>query len=186
MDDFRNQDTQEQASYKTGATQPPKKHTGLIACLLVAVILLGGIVCALGAMNIQLFRMLKLDKERFVSLLESRPGEAAISQQVQDVLGKNALGMTVDGVDALDQQYFQLPAGVLIVEIEETGSSAQAGLAAGDIILSVNGVSILSGEEFVQALQDCKAGDRVELVFFRYRTGKQYKATVILGTEEDD
>lgn len=184
MDDFRNHDTGEQASYKTGSTQPPKKHTGLITCLLVAVILLGGIVCALGAMNIKLFQMLKLDQEQFVSMLEHRPAEA-MPQQIQDALGKKALGITVDGIDALDQQYFQLPAGVLIVEIEETGSSAQAGLAAGDIIVSVNGVSILSGEEFVQALQDCKAGDRVELVFFRYRTGKQYKATVILGTDEE-
>ena len=46
-------------SYRTGSTQPPKKHRGLLAVLLVAVIFLGGIISALGILNIRLFSQLQ-------------------------------------------------------------------------------------------------------------------------------
>lgn len=51
-----NDDPWDQGIYRTGSTQPPKNHRGLIAVLLVAVILLCGIVSVLGVMNIRLFR----------------------------------------------------------------------------------------------------------------------------------
>ena len=44
--------------YQTGRTRPPKSHSGLIALLLVAVIFLGGIVSALGLLNVHLFRQI--------------------------------------------------------------------------------------------------------------------------------
>ena len=46
----------EQDTYQTGKTQPPKNHNGIIAALLVVVILLCGIITALGVLNIRLFR----------------------------------------------------------------------------------------------------------------------------------
>lgn len=46
----------EENSYRTGRTQPPKNRSGLIAVLLAVIILLGGMVSALGLMNIKLFR----------------------------------------------------------------------------------------------------------------------------------
>lgn len=49
----------EQNFYQTGSTQPPKSRRGLIAVLLVMVIFLGGIVSALGLLNVRLFRQLK-------------------------------------------------------------------------------------------------------------------------------
>ena len=51
-----NDDPWDQGVYRTGSTQPPKNHRGLIAVLLVAVILLCGVVSILGVMNIRLFR----------------------------------------------------------------------------------------------------------------------------------
>lgn len=42
-------------TYRTGSTQPPKKHGGLIAVLLIAVIALFGIVTILSMINIRLF-----------------------------------------------------------------------------------------------------------------------------------
>lgn len=46
----------DQGVYRTGSTKPPKNHSGLIAVLLVAVILLCGVISVLGVMNIRLFR----------------------------------------------------------------------------------------------------------------------------------
>ena len=42
--------------YGTGRTQPPKSHSGLIAVLLIAVILLTGTITLLGFMNIRMFQ----------------------------------------------------------------------------------------------------------------------------------
>lgn len=52
--DKRNEFPREPDYYKTGSTQPPKSHGGLIAFLLILVIFLGGISSALGLLNIQL------------------------------------------------------------------------------------------------------------------------------------
>ncbi len=46
----------EQSYYQTGSTRPPKSRQGFIAIALVVVIFLGGIVSALGLLNIHLFR----------------------------------------------------------------------------------------------------------------------------------
>ena len=63
MDQYHNDYTQPEQpqvqSYQTGNTCPPKRHSALMAVLLVAVILLGGISSALGLLNIRLFQQLK-------------------------------------------------------------------------------------------------------------------------------
>ena len=59
--DNRNRHTPEpweQDSYRTGSTHPPKSHSGAIAVLLTAVILLCGVTTALGMLNIKLFSQL--------------------------------------------------------------------------------------------------------------------------------
>jgi len=57
-------DPWDQDVYRTGATKPSKKHTGLIAVLLIAIILLCGVVSILGVMNIRLFRQLNNTPEQ--------------------------------------------------------------------------------------------------------------------------
>ena len=44
--------------YGTGRTQPPKSHSGLIAVLLIAVIILTGTISLLGFLNIRMFQQL--------------------------------------------------------------------------------------------------------------------------------
>lgn len=45
-------------SYQTGAAKPPKKNNGLVTCLLVAVICLGGLASAFGVLNFRLLAMM--------------------------------------------------------------------------------------------------------------------------------
>lgn len=54
-----NNDPWDQGVYRTGSTEPPKNHRGLIAVLFVSVILLCGVVSILGVMNIRLFQQVK-------------------------------------------------------------------------------------------------------------------------------
>ncbi len=51
-------DAWENSFYQTGSTRPKKSRSGIIAVLLAAVIVLGGIVSALGLLNIRLFQKL--------------------------------------------------------------------------------------------------------------------------------
>ncbi len=43
-------------TYRTGSTQPPKNHNGLVAALLVVIIAMFGIITILGISNVRLFR----------------------------------------------------------------------------------------------------------------------------------
>jgi predicted metalloprotease with PDZ domain len=178
MENFENQNM-EQDSYKTGSTKPPKNRGGLVAGLLVAVILLAGVCSILGLMNVQLFRMLQAEKKHPVSFAPSET-KVVTTEPTRDATGKPELGLTVDSIGELDQRYFHLPAGALITQVEAQGCGAKAGLAVGDIILSLNGVEVETAEALELVLQTCQAGDRVEVGFYRYRTEQKLKTTVIL------
>lgn len=173
--EFRRQD-----SYETGSTRPPKKRGGLVAGLLVAVILLIGASSILGTMNVRLFQEMYEDKT--ISFFQEASEQSGTQQNVSS---KSGLGLTGDAVSELDQQFYQLPAGFLIADIEENGGAAKAGLAVGDVIVSVNGVDIQTAEALEKAIEDCRAGDCVVICFYRYRTGEQMQTTVILETDEE-
>lgn len=180
MENWENQNF-EQDSYQTGSTKPPKNRGGLVAGLLVAVILLAGVSSILGLMNIQLFRMLQEEKgsSAFFSPNETK----AVTPGQIDASGKPKLGLSVGSISELDQRYYHLPAGVLITEVDHQGCAATAGLAVGDIILTFNGVSILTPQALEQVLLACQAGDRAEVEFYRYRTQEMRKVTVTLETK---
>ena len=66
MQDYNNTPW-EQNSYRTGSTHPPKRRSGPVAALFIAVILLCSISGALGFMNIRLFSQLQEQKESDLS-----------------------------------------------------------------------------------------------------------------------
>lgn len=180
MENFGKQNI-EQDSYKTGSTNPPKKRSGLVAGLLIVVILLAGVSSILGVMNIQLFRMLQADREALVSFSGSMPTEAteAMLDDAQKDSTKSIMGLTAEDISQLDRQYYDLPEGVLICAVEKKGCAAKAGLAVGDIILSINGAEVRSVQGLEQALQGCKAGDQVAVAIYRCSTEKRLETTVI-------
>ena len=58
-------------SYTTGSTQPPRQRKGLLAVLLILVILLGGISCGLGLLNIRLSFQLGGNGDQSLNFLPS-------------------------------------------------------------------------------------------------------------------
>lgn len=63
-------DPWDKGSYRTGSVEPPKKHSALVAFLLIAVVLLVGVIAILGVMNVKLFSKLSQtpDDQMAVSL----------------------------------------------------------------------------------------------------------------------
>ncbi len=82
---------QEGGSYQTGSTKPPKKRGGLIALLLVGVILLGGLSCALGVMNIRMFQ--KIKENDLFQIFIPKPTE---TQEVTEPMLPTSSGISVD------------------------------------------------------------------------------------------
>ena len=66
--EFNRTDPWDRGVYQTGSTQPPKRHSGLTALLLIAVILLAGIAGILGVWNIRLFAALQEKSGQEISL----------------------------------------------------------------------------------------------------------------------
>ena len=73
MEDYNNNSHTpwEQNSFRTGSTRPPKRRSGLVAVLLIAVILLCSTSGALGFMNIRLFSQLQEQKASDLSFYGS-------------------------------------------------------------------------------------------------------------------
>ncbi len=75
----------EQAYYETGSTRPPKGRGGIIAVLLVVIIFLGGLVTALGLLNIRLFQETSEDPEGQEPVMFSQSDTRESSQPPESV-----------------------------------------------------------------------------------------------------
>ena len=81
-------DPWEQNSYQTGSTRPPKNYRGMITALLVIIIFLGGIVSALGLLNIKLSWQISAEQNPAVGFSQTAdtvPATEAISETAAPV-----------------------------------------------------------------------------------------------------
>lgn len=166
-------ETWSQPTYRTGGTQPPKSHGGLIAFLLVLVIFLCGVSTALGLMNIQLFRQLSAQQETDpapVVFSQSSPAEAA---QSPSILGIE--GMTVPD---FWQNYHDLPRGVYVTDVHAGSDAFGKGILPGDILIAFNGTEVTELQALQQLLEKSDSGSTVTLRL--YRNGEHIEISVIL------
>jgi serine protease Do len=79
------------------------------------------------------------------------------------------LGVRLYTVDQVAIQEFDLAVdkGVLIVEVTSGTPAAQAGLKAGDVIVSMGGEEVTSVQELTRVLYDSEIGEPLELVIWR-------------------
>ena len=161
---------EQQFEYRTGRTEPEKKHNGLIAFLLILVIFLSGLVSVLGILNIQLFR-----------LLETQDGTTPLSFAEGDVsaVAPEGNSMTVGGITLQEQpemyqQLYNLPAGLYVVD-----AGAESPVLPGDVLVGFGNTAVGSLAELNGIYATCKPGDRVELKFYR-QDADYYTHTVTL------
>jgi serine protease Do len=72
--------------------------------------------------------------------------------------------------------------GVFITDVQDQSAAETAGLREGDIIQSIDGVSINSSSEFSERIARHRPGDKVELIYLR--NGKKQNTTATLKGEE--
>jgi S1-C subfamily serine protease len=69
--------------------------------------------------------------------------------------------------------------GILIQEVVYKSPAEDAGLKPNDVITKLDGNAVLALADFVKAIREHKAGDKIKLDILR--DGKEQKITVTLG-----
>ncbi len=91
--------------------------------------------------------------------------------------GRAALGITARTV--VDNGY--RPSGVAVVEVNDGGAAADAGLRAGDVIVKVGDTDITTITSLAEALASMAPGDRTKVTYTR--DGDRRTAEVTLGEQ---
>ena len=71
--------------------------------------------------------------------------------------------------------------GVYVVSKNIGGPADQAGIDAGDVILSIDGVEVETGQALIETISKHQVGDRVTLRVARSGGSQQVEITVVLG-----
>ena len=98
------------------------------------------------------------------------------------VSGRPSLGIVGEAVSVFDQMYYRLPQGFYIDSVLSGSSAEAAGLRAGDVLMSLDGIQITGEDSLNQALYRYQVGDAVQAEIYRYRSRTLY--TVTLTIEE--
>lgn len=177
--------TGEPNTYQTGSISPPQAKNGLIAILLVLVTLLAGMVSILSMMNIRLFSVLKnrqiqqapLTLQSAVDTVD-RPlnGEDALIRAVDN----KSIGIAGDPITPVYQQHFQLPEGLIITYVEENAQAALQGVEEGDVLLSLNAITIPDPEALLRFLDTQEVGDECTAEIYRRDTNERYTVTLMI------
>jgi len=90
------------------------------------------------------------------------------------------LGVSAATVTPTIQQYYHLSvdAGVLIVSVISDGPADEAGLRAGDVIVSMGDEDISTADDLTAAITSHQIGDQVEIVYYRGNVQQVVNATL--------
>ena len=95
------------------------------------------------------------------------------------VSGRPRLGFSGQGISSFDQMFYRLPAGIYITNVEENSTAAEAGIAAGDVLLSFAGNRVYDMDTLNALLYAHKPGEQVDVVL--YRAGRQQTVKLEIG-----
>lgn len=83
------------------------------------------------------------------------------------VSSEGIIGIQASPITESEAEYYDIPVGVLVVQIDKDSSAAKAGLRRGDIITAYEGTAVKSVEELNRLKASDKAGDEVTITVYR-------------------
>lgn len=173
--DFRN----ETGTWQTGRTQPPKRYGGLVAFLLVLVILLSGISTALSILNMQLYRKLttvETTPQVAFSRGDGTPVATETASHEESLALRDALGITGTMIPRIYQNYYRLPSGLYVTQVESDSQASENGMVVGDIITKLDDWIVQDDASLSLYAQSIKKGEQITLTL--YRSGSEYTMTL--------
>lgn len=145
----------ENNSYQTGSTKPPKDYGGRVAAVLVALIFVGGIVSALGMLNIKPAgnQTPQEEEESPICFDSGDKGMSDLPLAGEELVQFPELGFSGEFFSEAYRQYYHLPQGVHVTQVEEGGPAQRAGVMPGDILTAVNETPLENAQVLETALE---------------------------------
>lgn len=112
---------------------------------------------------------LTLSSEVLRDILAQLTGKGAVT-------GRPSLGVQVRAVSKLYQQYWDLPVGLQVTELESGALAESSGLKLGDILIELDGQRLEEQEDLVAILYQSRPGDSYTATVFR--GGEQFTLTL--------
>lgn len=172
IEEFDQWDAWNQTTYRTGATNPPKHRSGLIAFLLGLVIFLCGISTALGLMNIHLFRQLNTQPREteaplaFAYASDACLDESHMAEDAPDAI-RFSLGFYGQTVPEFWCLYQDVPHGVYVMHIVPDTDAELKGVSPGDVLVALDGTTVETAQQLTELLQIYADGEAVAVTLCR-------------------
>lgn len=77
------------------------------------------------------------------------------------------IGISMQDIDDQLADFFQVKQGILVTHVLRNSPAAEAGIKAGDVIVSFNGTDVDSARELMHELKDLSEGDDVDIGLVR-------------------
>ena len=123
-----------------------------------------------------------------ITAVESIIGDL-MNKETRDKVDKEKsgyLGVNIISVTAEAAKMYELPVGVYVKSVVEGSTAEKAGIKVGDVIIKIDGSSVASAEELIEALTYYEAGETVELVIKSRESGyEEQNIKVVLGSRKD-
>lgn len=99
---------------------------------------------------------------------------------------KGYLGISGSSVDEQGNQYYNIPYGVLVVEVKEGGAADLAGIKPNDVITKINGIEVASINSLAERVNNYRKDTKVTITLKRMTDGKykEQEVTVTLQGKE--
>ena len=116
--------------------------------------------------------------EEIIGDLMNKEIREKVSEEKAGYLGVEIIGVTSDVA-----QMYDLPIGVYVKNVIEGSAAEKAGIKDGDVIVKLDGSSVASDTELIEALGYYEAGETVEVVVKTRESGYQEQTfEVVLGS----
>ena len=119
--------------------------------------------------------------EEIIGDLMNKETRDKVPTEKAGYLGIECLSVTSDAA-----QMYDMPVGVYVKSVVAGSAAERAGLKAGDVIIKLDGSSIATDQELIEALGYYEAGETVEIVAKTRETGYQEQSfSVVLGSRAE-
>ena len=99
------------------------------------------------------------------------------------VAGRPSLGLEGQAISTFYQFYYRMPAGILITGVDPASDAAAQGLRRGDILMTLNGVQVVSLDILEEIVYASNVGDQIKATV--YRDGMEFAVTITMGEDKN-
>lgn len=98
------------------------------------------------------------------------------------IKGQPSLGVTLQTVTSSMASRYSIPTGCYVVALDKNSPAYEAGIRSGDVITKLSSKTITSVEDATSFLSGKKAGDKINLTY--YRSGESYTVSLTLAEKK--